>query len=396
MTHVRLALLLGGSIAISPLALDASLPAFPAIARALGVSTQEVGLTVSIFLMGLALGHLVGGPLSDRYGRRLVMCGGLMLFMGGSLAIVAVDSLGGLLGWRILQSLGAGFSLVSAPAIASDHSSGTDAARLFSLIALVTFLVPAVAPFLGTFTLKLGGWWGIFAFMAAYAVGVKMLLRRTLFRSYPVQPDRSRPLHTLVTDYRSILGHRTAMRLLLVLALVFSVNMLFLTHASFVFQQWFRLSPTTFSVVMAATVAAMAGFNLFNRWLLRHYGPAAILRASVILQAAAMLYLLAVTYTGPSLEQFLPGLLLAMGTFGAGMPNIFTLFLELFREIAATASAMLGALQFSAAGVISGFSSVLVGGDLGAVVLMMAVCSLAALAVVWDTPDPLAGSRAGE
>ncbi|MFP4616234.1 MAG: multidrug effflux MFS transporter [Thiohalospira sp.] len=393
MTHPRLALLLGATIAISPLALDASLPAFPAIAYSLGVSVQDVGLTVSIFLLGLALGHLIGGPLSDRYGRPSVMFGGLALFAGGSLAIVGAESFAWLLSWRILQALGAGFCLVSAPAIARDHSSGPEAARLFSLIALVTFLVPAVAPLLGTLTLELSSWPGIFALMAAYAVGIQVMLRQTLFRSYPVRPDRSKPLHTLVTDYRVVLRHGTAMRLLYILALVFSVNMLFLTHASFVFQEWFRLSPTHFSIVMAAAVGSMAGFNLFNGWLLRHYGPAAILRATVALQALATLYLLAVTLAGPSLELFLPGALLAVGTFGAGLPNIFTLFLEFFREIAATASAMLGALKFSAAGVISAFSSVLVGGDLWTVVLMMAVCSIAALVLVWDAPGAVARSH---
>ncbi|MFA9459920.1 multidrug effflux MFS transporter [Thiohalorhabdus methylotrophus] len=396
MSHIRLALLLGASIAVSPLALDASLPAFPAIAQTLGVSTQDVGLTVSIFLLGLALGHLVGGPLSDRYGRPMVMRAGLVMFVGGSLAIVGVESLTWLLAWRILQALGAGFCLVSVPAIARDHSDGPESARLFSLIALVTFLVPAVAPFIGTLTLEFADWPGIFALMATYAIGIKLMLRRTLFRSYPVQPDRSKPLHTLVTDYRLVLGHGTAMRLLFILALVFSVNMLFLTHASFVLQEWFRLTPEVFSLVMAGTVGAMAGFNLFNSWLLRHFGPASILRATVVLQALAMIYLLVVTHMGPSLALFLPGVLLAMGTFGAGLPNIFTLFLEFFREIAATASAMLGALQFSAAGAISGFSSFLVGGDLTAVVMMMAVCSLAALALVWDTPGAVARSQGVE
>ncbi|MFA9460900.1 multidrug effflux MFS transporter [Thiohalorhabdus methylotrophus] len=394
MQHWRLGLLLGGSIAVSPLALDASLPAFPAMAHSLGVSVQDVGLIVSIFLLGLALGHLIGGPLSDRYGRPAVMYSGLGLFVSGSLAISATDSYAWLLGWRILQSVGAGFCLVSAPAIARDHASGEEGARLFSLIALVTFLVPAIAPLLGTGLLKLAGWPGIFTLMAAYAVAVKLVLRRTLFRSYPVQPDRSKPLHTLVTDYRWVLGHGTAMRLLIILALVFSVNMLFLTHASFVFQEKFRLSPATFSLLMGATVGAMAGFNLLNNRLLRHFGPAAILRAAVGLQALATLYLLAVTQAGATLELFLPGLLLAMGTFGAGMPNIFTLVLDFFRDIAATATALLGALKFSVAGIISGFSSLLVAGDLDAMVLVMAACSGMALLLAWNAPHAVARRHA--
>ncbi|MFA9462468.1 multidrug effflux MFS transporter [Thiohalorhabdus methylotrophus] len=394
MNHSRLALLLGASVAVSPLAMDAYLPAFPEIARTFGIPNHQVGMSVSIYLLGLALGHLIGGPLSDRYGRQRVMLGGLGMFVAGSLLLGFSASFDALLGWRFLQALGGGFCVVSVPAIARDHTSGAEGARLFSLIALVTFVAPATAPTIGTGILHLTSWPGIFFFLALYAATIAVLLRVTLFRSYPHQPGHCAPLHTLVTNYLHVLRHGTAMRLLGIQALVFSVMMVYITHGSFILQDWYGLSKPVFSAIMAGTVGAMAAFNISNRWLLRRWSPAIILRAAVLLQAAALLYLVAVVHTSPRLALFLPGLILALGSFGAGVPNTFSLFLEFFREMAATAAALMGALRFSIAGTISGLSSQVVGGSLSMVVLMMAGCSLTALFLAWNTPHAVA--RSGE
>ncbi|HKJ89258.1 MAG TPA: MFS transporter, partial [Gammaproteobacteria bacterium] len=334
MNHSRLGLLLGASVAVSPLAMDGYLPAFPEIARTCGVSGHAVGFSVAIYLLGLAVGHLIGGPLSDRYGRQRIMLGGLVIFVAGSVLLAFRASFSWLLAWRGLQALGGGFCVVSVPAIARDHTSGTEAARLFSLISLVTFIAPATAPTIGTGILQVTPWPGIFLFMAGYAGALALLLRATLFRSYPHPPGGPAPLHTLLTNYLQVLRNPTAMRLLGVQALVFSVLMVFITHASFIFQDWYGLSKPTFSLIMAANVIVMAGFNLSNRRLLRRWSPAVILRGTVLLQTAALLYLLAVAYTAPRLELFLPGLVVGVGCFGAGMPNTFSLFLEFFREIA--------------------------------------------------------------
>lgn len=386
MTQLQLALLLGATVALSPFAMDAYLPAFPEMAAAFGVTTAEVGVTVSVYLVGLALGHLVGGPLSDRYGRDRVLFGGLVLFLAGSLLMAASPTFAALIGWRFVQALGAGWCMVSVPAIARDHTSGAEGARLFSLIGLVIFIAPATAPSIGTLILSFTGWPGIFVFLAAYAGGLGLLLRLTLFRRWKGRPERRHPLRTVVTNYGLVLRDGTAMRLLAVQALVFSVMILFITHASFIFQEWYGLSKAAFSGWMAAHMILMGGFNLLNRWILNYRHPAVVLRAAVGLQAAAAVYLTAVALTDPPLALFLPGLLLAIGAFGAGVPNTFSLYLEFFRDIAATASALMGAVRFSVAGLISAFSSMLVGGSLAGVVAMMAACALAALVLTWGAP----------
>ena len=391
MSHFRLALLLALVISMSPLAMDAYLPAFPEMARALGVSHHQVGLSVSVYLAGLAVGHLVGGPLSDRYGRRRILDAGIAMFVAGSLGIAFSSTLAGLLGWRLLEALGAGFCVVSVPAIARDRTSGVEAARLFSLIALVTFIAPASAPTLGTGILLVTDWSGIFLFLAVYALGAWVLLRLLLFRGTPVRRGEVQPLHTLVTNYGQVLRNGAAMRLLAIQSMVFAIMMLLITHGSFIFQGWFAVSKGAFSAIMAGNIGAMALFNLTNRWLLRHWEPVAILRAAVAVQGAALAYLLAVTLAGSSLGWFLPGLVLGIGTFGAVLPNTFSTYLDLFPRISATAAAMMGALRFTIAGLISGLSSLIVSEGIGVVVGMMAGCSLVALILARGAPAALAG-----
>ena len=193
MSHLRLALLLGAAITIGPLAMDAYLPAFPEIARSLGVAPQQVGLSVSVYLAGLSVGHLVGGPLSDRYGRQVILLGGLGVFIAASVGIATSATLAGLLGWRLVQALGAGFTIVSVPAIVRDRTRGTESARLFSLIALITFAAPASAPAIGTLILWFTQWPGIFLFQAVYAAGIALLLRATLFRGIGLPRGRVIP-----------------------------------------------------------------------------------------------------------------------------------------------------------------------------------------------------------
>lgn len=377
--HFRLALVLGAAVAVSPLAMDAYLPAFPTIARALGVPHHLVELSLSIYLAGLAGGHFLGGPLSDRYGRAPVMLGGLTLFAAASLMIAVSATFGQLMGWRLLQAIGAGFCVVSVPAIARDHTRGAEAARLFSLIGLVIFIAPAAAPSLGTLLLWLSGWPAIFVFLAGYAGVLIVVLRLTLFHGpRPRRPERE-PARTLLTHYGQVLRSPAAMRLLGVQALVFSVMMVFITHASAIFQRGYGLSEGPFSAVMAGSVAVMALFNLGNRGLLRRWDPDPILRGIVALQAATLIALFALALTDPPLILFLPVLLLGIGTFGAAMPNTFATYLERFPHISATAAALMGGLRFIVSGSISGISAWLADGRLWPVAAMMAACSLGAL-----------------
>src|SRR5690606_22548127 len=181
----RLALVLAVAVALGPFALDAYLPAFPAIAATLGVALGDVGLTLSVYVIGLAAGQIIGGPLSDRYGRRPIMYGGLAVFVLGSVLVALSNALSLMLVARGVQAFGGGWVAVCVPAIVRDRVSGNEAARLFSLIALIMFIAPALAPSLGTLLLHWGGWQAVFLYLAGYGAIVLLLMRFTIFRGPP-------------------------------------------------------------------------------------------------------------------------------------------------------------------------------------------------------------------
>jgi DHA1 family bicyclomycin/chloramphenicol resistance-like MFS transporter len=179
----------------------------------------------------------------------------------------------------------------------------------------------------------------------------------------------------------------------MVLVMAFSIMMIYITHASFIFQARFGLSKEAFSGIMAATIAAMAAFNLANRWLLRYWTPFTVLRTAITVQAGALLFLTALTLAGPTLGLFLPGLILAIATFGAAMPNTFSAFLEYFPTISATATALMGAMRFTVAGLLSALSALPADVDLRLIIGLMAACALAGLALVWTGTRERIGER---
>lgn len=386
MSHLRLAVLLGTTVALGPLALDTYLPAFPRIAAALGVEHAAVGLTLSIYVAILGVGQLVGGPLSDRYGRRHVLLGGLALFGIASVMVSVVETLDGMLAWRAVQALGGAWCAVSVPAIVRDRARGTEAARLFALIGLVMFAAPALAPAIGSLVLTFSGWRAIFVFLAVYALLVAALLHVGLFRGAPAAQRTRTPVHTLVTNYAHVLRHAAAMRFIGMQALAFSVMLVFITHASFIYQQWFGLSKTAFSILFGLNVVGMAAMSLLNRRLLLFVSAPVVLRAAITVQAVAVGALAAASWFEPPVALVAGLIVVAVGCMGAIAPNNITCTLEYFPTLGGTAAAVLGATQFAVAGFVSTLSTALVDGTLVPVTLTMAACGAAAALLAFPAP----------
>lgn len=366
-----------------PLALDAYLPAFPQIAADLGVTTSEVGLTLSIYVFLLAFGQLIGGPLSDRFGRRPVLFAGLVVFIIGSLMVARAETLPAMLGWRALQAFGGGWVAVSVPAIVRDHTSGRDTARLFSLIALIMFIAPAIAPTIGSILLSVLGWHGVFEFLAGYALLVGVLLQLLLFPAMgPIRGGPREPLHALISNYGHVLRNRTVVLLVLLQALAFSTLLIYLTHAPFLLQEWLGLGNRDFSAVFALNVAAMASVSLLNRRLLEHFEPRQILAVSVRFQCLAVAVLLSAIVLPVPRWLVIPGLMLVIGAMGAIAPNVQASVMQHFRRLGGTAAAVLGATQFAGGGLISAASALLVQGHAPRVAMAMLACGLGAAALM--------------
>ncbi|HYI17513.1 MAG TPA: Bcr/CflA family efflux MFS transporter, partial [Solirubrobacteraceae bacterium] len=181
---VRLVIVLGSINAIGPLSIDMYLPAFPEITQALDTGASQVQLTLTACVAGLALGQLVIGPLSDRFGRRVPLIAALVTYAVASLLCAAATSVGMLIALRFVQGLAGAGGIVIARAVVRDLHSGAAAVRLFSYLMLVTGLAPILAPLAGGQLLAVTSWKGIFVSLAILSALIAVLaaagLRETL------------------------------------------------------------------------------------------------------------------------------------------------------------------------------------------------------------------------
>lgn len=357
----RVALLVAANTALAPFAIDAYLPAIGIIAESIGASIHRTELSISVFLFGFALGQLCFGPLSDRMGRKPVLLGGLVVFMLASLAITTVDSLSTLLFWRFIQALGGGACVVNSAAIVRDCFSGREAAKVMSTMAMIMMLAPLVAPAVGSLLLHVAGWWLIFVFLAVYAGFLLWLLGTRL----PETRDMSLPAASprqVIRNYASVLKHREGMGYICAVASSFAGLFAFVTASPFLYLDYFGLSPGTYPLVFGVNVLVIALSNRVNIHLLRKRSPQQNLRLGLLVQLVAALGLVLVTALNmASLFVVVPLIMLFTGMIGLITPNAISALLDHFGHISATATALLGGIQFTCgalAGVMVGLFEV--------------------------------------
>ncbi|WP_323132680.1 MFS transporter, partial [Kineococcus indalonis] len=181
-------LLLGSMAALGAVNTDLYLPSLPQVARDLGSSASGAQLTITVVLVGMALGQLVVGPLSDRYGRRPPVVAGCALFVVASLLCLVAPTLPVLVGLRFLQGLGVAAGAVTGMAVVRDLFTGSTASRLMSRLVLVIGVAPLFAPTVGGALAGVAGWRAVFAVLAAAGAGVLLAVRLRLPETRPHAP----------------------------------------------------------------------------------------------------------------------------------------------------------------------------------------------------------------
>ncbi|SES34169.1 MFS transporter, DHA1 family, bicyclomycin/chloramphenicol resistance protein [Vreelandella subterranea] len=343
----RVAILVAANTALAPFAIDAYLPAMAAIADTINASIHRAELSISVFLFGFALGQLCFGPMSDRLGRKPVLMSGLVVFLCASLMIMTADSLTSLLVWRFVQALGGGACVVNSAAIVRDCFSGREAARVMSTMAMIMMLAPLVAPAVGSLLLHMADWWLIFVFLSVYAGFLLWLLGTRL----PETRDMSLPAASprqVIRNYASVLRHREGMGYICAVAASFAGLFAFVTASPFLYLDYFSLSPGVYPFVFGVNVVMIAGSNRVNIYLLRKRTPQQNLRLGLAVQLIAALGLVAATALNiASLGVVVPLVMLFTGMIGLITPNAISSLLDHFGHISATATALLGGIQFS-------------------------------------------------
>ncbi|WP_157760653.1 multidrug effflux MFS transporter [Hydrogenovibrio halophilus] len=356
----QLALWLGVLIALTPFAVDTYLPSVPAIAEALSASVNEVSLTVPLFLLGFGLGQLIGGPLSDQFGRKPVAFLGLGTFVLASLMLSQTESLEVFYLWRVVQALGGGFATVVSAAMVRDLFSGQESARVFSMIALVMLVAPLIAPGIGALWLMVGQWPLIFGFLAAYAGFLVWVLWQKLPETRPAWRRRQQRYQQAgsgsvfaqaLASYGRILRHRRALGFLVAQGFASGALFVYITQSPFMLMQVFGLSSERFPLYFGLVVLGVMVFNRANLFLLRFLQPRQILVRVLAWQAvlAGLLWAYGVLFT-PNLLIVLGFLFFVIGLLGAVTPNMQASFMSFFPNVSGSASALMGTTMFAFGG----------------------------------------------
>lgn len=343
----QLVLTLASLSAITPLAIDMYLPAFPLIATTLNTSIPHVEFSLSLYFFGMAMGQLFGGPISDAYGRRPMITIGLIVFALSSLALVFTHDIGLFLLFRGLQSFGGGIATVNVSAIVRDIFEAKEVARIFSLIASIMLIAPLLAPTLGSTVLRFFEWEMIFILLFLYTV---FALFFYLIRFPPVQQKRTKI--TPIQNYKAVLGHKTAMIFIIAQILCTSGMYTFITSSSFIYMEHFHVNPSVFALFFAINVTMMMIFGRLNAQLVKTYHPFTLLKFGMGMQA--LLGVILFNAQNQTIYVLFPIIGLYVGSLGFIFSNSVSLVLEFFPTISASANAIIGVLQYSV-GALMGF-----------------------------------------
>ncbi len=388
----RTALTLGAFVALGPLTVDMYLPALPAIADDLRTSAATVQLTLTGTLVGLALGQLVLGPLSDALGRKRPLLAGTALHVVASLLVLVAPSIEVLGLLRFLQGVGTAAGAVIALAVVRDLFEGRAAATMLSRLFLVLGAAPVLAPTIGGELLRVTSWRGIFLVLGAYGAALLVMGRYAVRETLPPARRRSSGIAGTLRGYRALFRDRVYVGLVLVAGLTMAGLFSYVSGSSFVFQDEFGLDEQQFGLLFGAGAVWLIAATQLNPVVLRWSSPAQVLVAATVAGAVAggVLLVLAGTGTGGLWGVVLP-LWAVLFASGLALPNAPALALSRHGEAAGTAAALLGAVQFGVGAAVAPLVGVL-GNDavaMGAVVVAALVLAIAVLAVVvrpWQLP----------
>lgn len=367
-------LLVGLISAFGPFVTDFYLPALPTLSTYFDTSTSLVQLTLTVSMIGLAVGQLFIGPLSDRYGRKMPLMASLVLFIFSTVGCLAVTTIGQFTLFRLIQGVAGAGGVVISKSIATDLYEGKRLARFFSMLSSVQGLAPICAPVLGGLLLMVTDWQGIFYVLLF--IGMALLLVTIAFRESLPKPIQGSTL-TAFHGYLPVIRNWRFMRYVLVQAMAMGAMFAYIGSSPFLFQEHFGLSPLSYSFCFGLNaLGIMAGSLLILRFRqTRHalrVGAVGFVGMSLVVAVTLMAELPVCV-----VEAAFFFLLFCLGMI---LPTSTALALEPVRESSGSASAILGFLTFFAGGICSplaGLGDMLV--STSAVIVICAVCTFLVL-----------------
>ncbi|NEB05142.1 multidrug effflux MFS transporter [Streptomyces sp. SID13726] len=380
-TGLLVTLLLGGLTATPPLAMDMYLPSLPEVTDSLHAPATTVQLTLTACLLGMALGQLVVGPMSDRWGRRRPLLAGLAVYVLATALCALAPTVEVLVAFRLLQGLAGAAGIVIARAVVRDLYDGVAMARFFSTLMLIGGVAPVVAPLIGGQILRVTDWRGVFMLLTVIGALLAGLVWAKLPETLPAAERHTGGVGEALHSMRRLLADPPFTGYLLTGGFAFAALFAYISASPFVIQEIYGASPQTFSLLFGVNSVGLVIVGQINGKVL--VGRVALdkvlgLGLLIVIAAAAALLLMSTGVFGEvGLVPVAAALFVLMSAMGITLPNAQSLALLRTKHSAGSASALLGTSSF----LIGAVASPLVGMAGEDTAVPMAVVQLAAALV---------------
>lgn len=342
---VPLLILLGSLAAIAPLSTDMYLPAFSLIRDDLGLAAGDVELSFASYFVGMLIGMLCYGPLSDAVGRKRPLLFGLGLYALAGFAITLSEGLSGLVFWRFIQGLGGCAGAVLTFAIIRDRCDMQQSAQTLSLMILIMGAAPVIAPLLGSLTLNLGDWRSIFGVLTVFGV-VCFAYALLILQDIPAR-DHEAVHGSTLREYLDLLGSGRFMVFVLVQAFVMGAMFAYIVGSPMVLLDIHGIAPEHFGLFFGANAIGVMIAGQLNRKLLQQHAPQALLKVGLWLPlAGGLLLIIDSLLPASSLWLVVPGFFIAVFSVGLVNPNATALAMRDQARRAGKASAIHNSFTF--------------------------------------------------
>jgi DHA1 family bicyclomycin/chloramphenicol resistance-like MFS transporter len=370
---------------LSPFATDTYIPALPTMAEFFGQPINLVEISLTIYFIGVAVGQLFGGPFSDTFGRKKIALVGLLLFSVSSLLAIFVTDVYSLWVLRFIQAIGGGAASVVNMAFVRDWFEGKDIARISSLIGMIMMIAPLVAPVIGTFLLIHFSWQAIFIFMFLMSFVAFILFIFLMPESRDKELITNRiSLKKIRVSYGTVFSSPKSVMLVLCSSFAVSGMFTFLTGASFLYIDFFKVKVSNFPLFFGANIVLNVVLTLLNYRLVKHISPSKLLHAGLIMQLiSGVVLFFAVRQNEPNLWLVFGCIVLFIGSLGLVFANIVALILEQFHAISGSANAVIGVVRFAFSGAIGSLLAIFHTGNIIPLGTIMFACT--ALAYLFFT-----------
>ncbi|MBT2760310.1 multidrug effflux MFS transporter [Paenibacillus sp. ISL-20] len=342
----RLILLLGAFSALGPLTIDMYLPSFPAITEDFGTRASLVQLSLTACLIGLGLGQLIMGPLSDIHGRRRPIIISLIIYLVASFVCAISPNIYWFITARFIQGFAASAGIVISRAIVRDLYSGVELTRFFSLLMLVNNLFPLIAPVAGSAVISFTTWIGVFIVLGVIGILLTVLATVGLKETLPPERRIASNFNQLLKGIQTLLGDRQFLAYALSQGILIGGLFAYVSGTPFIYQNIYGASPQMFAILFGLNGLSLIIGSQLVGWLNHIVSERQFLVFGLFLSVGSSLTALAVILLQGPLFALVAPLFCLVASIGITSTASFSLAMESHSHVAGSASALLGLLPF--------------------------------------------------